>query len=196
MSLSGSKPKAPVIKRVSIPYCGLFVTLRSNYSLKRTAAYRRLCYHAVTRQRPLSSSVRPRKQLFSCVSRSPQRFVLRFAHCSCSAFSLLLSLGCAGLRVALGSSTWRARNNRASVLAGRRAGTASHRRLASSNGWLGYVGSGQLYRFQRTRQFRTHGGPNYSLKADRCGLAAVLSCDRGRSGRLARPLGRTESRVC
>ena len=28
-----------------------------NYSLKRTAAYRRLCYHAVTRQRPLSSSV-------------------------------------------------------------------------------------------------------------------------------------------
>jgi len=29
-----------------------------NYSLKRTAAYRRLCYHAVTRQRPLSSSVR------------------------------------------------------------------------------------------------------------------------------------------
>jgi len=36
-----------------------------NSSLKRTAAYRRLCYHAVTRQRPLSSSVRPRKQLFS-----------------------------------------------------------------------------------------------------------------------------------
>ena len=29
-----------------------------NYSLKRTAAYRRLCYHGVTRQRPLSSSVR------------------------------------------------------------------------------------------------------------------------------------------
>ena len=61
MSLSGSKPKAPVIKPVSIPYCGLFATLRSNYSLKRTAAYRWLCYHAVTRQRPLSSSVRPLK---------------------------------------------------------------------------------------------------------------------------------------
>jgi len=29
-----------------------------NYSLKRTAAYRRLCYHAPSRQRPLSSSVR------------------------------------------------------------------------------------------------------------------------------------------
>jgi len=28
-----------------------------NYSLKRTAAYRRLCYHAIARQRPLSSSV-------------------------------------------------------------------------------------------------------------------------------------------
>ena len=35
----------------------VFVLRRHNYSLKRTAAYRRLCYHAVTRQRPLSSSV-------------------------------------------------------------------------------------------------------------------------------------------
>src|SRR5678816_641543 len=34
-----------------------------NYSLKRTAAYRRLCYHAVTRQRPLSSSVRQRRSM-------------------------------------------------------------------------------------------------------------------------------------
>jgi len=32
---------------------------RPNCSLKRTAAYRRLCYHAPSRQRPLSSSVRP-----------------------------------------------------------------------------------------------------------------------------------------
>ena len=31
---------------------------RPNCSLKRTAAYRRLCYHASSRQRPLSSSVR------------------------------------------------------------------------------------------------------------------------------------------
>ena len=37
---------------------GVLLQLRPNYSLKRTAAYRRLCYHAVTRQRPLSSSVR------------------------------------------------------------------------------------------------------------------------------------------
>jgi len=39
------------------------VALVHNYSLKRTAAYRRLCYHAVTRQRPLSSSVRPHSAL-------------------------------------------------------------------------------------------------------------------------------------
>ena len=32
-----------------------------NSSLKRTAAYRRLCYHAPSRQRPLSSSVRPHR---------------------------------------------------------------------------------------------------------------------------------------
>jgi len=37
--------------------------VRPNYSLKRTAAYRRLCYHAVTRQRPLSSSVMPHMAL-------------------------------------------------------------------------------------------------------------------------------------
>ena len=141
-----------------------------NYSLKRTAAYRRLCYHAVTRQRPLSSSVRPRKQLFSCVSRSPQRFVLRFAHCSCSAFSLLLSLGCAGLRVALGSFTWRARKIMRALLADWRAGGACHCRSASSDGWLGCVGSIKFRRFQCSRHFRALGGPNYSLKSDRCGV--------------------------
>ena len=120
-------------------------------------------------QRPLSSSVRPRKQLFSCVSRSSQHLVLRLARCSCSAFSLLLSLSCAGLRVALGSWQWRARKIMRSLLADWRAGAASHCRLASSNGWLGYVGNGQLCRFQRSRHFRTLGGPNYSLKSDRRG---------------------------
>ena len=108
---------------------------RANYSLKRTAASRRLCYHAVTRQRPLSSSVRPRKQLFSCVSRSPQHWALRFAHCSCLAFSLLLSLGCAGLRVALGSFTWRARKIMRALLADWRAcGTSHCRRLRRTAG--------------------------------------------------------------
>jgi len=86
-------------------------------------------------QRPLSSTVRPRKQLFSCVSRSPQHWALRFAHCSCSAFSLLLSLGCAGLRVALGSFTWRARKIMRALLADWRAGGTSHcRRLRRTAG--------------------------------------------------------------
>ena len=39
--------------------------MAANYSLKRTAAYRRLRYHAVTRQRPLSSSVRARVLLMN-----------------------------------------------------------------------------------------------------------------------------------
>ncbi len=86
------------------------------------------------------------------------------------ALSLLWSLGSAGLRVALGSSTWRARKIIRSLLADWRAGGASHCRSASSNGWLGYIGSSQLCRFQCSRHFRTLGGPNYSLKSDRCGV--------------------------
>ena len=91
-----------------------------------------------------------------------------------------------------------------SLLADWRASGASHRRSASSSCWLGCIGGIQLPRFQRTRHFRTLGGPNYSLKSDRCGLAAVLSYDRGRSGRLAQALGlvgadalgRLHSRYC
>jgi len=98
-----------------------------------------------------------------------------------------VALGCAGLRVALGSSTWRARKIMRSLLADWRAGTASRYRLVSSNCWLGYVGSGQLCRFQRSRHFRTHGGPNYSLKSDRRGVA----CGTIIRSRPQRPLSST-----
>jgi len=138
-------------------------------------------------QRPLSSTVRPRNQLFSCVSRSPQRLVFRFAHCSRSAFSLLLSLGCAGLRVALGSSTWRARKIMCSRLAAGRARGACHCRSALSSCWLGCVGGIQLRRLQCSRHFRTLGGPNYSLKSDRCGVA----CATIMRSRPQRPLSST-----
>ena len=83
--------------------------MRSNYSLKRTAAYRLLCYHAVMRQRPLSSSVRcsrwllcayfflrsqsrlfapPLLHRLSVFSRSRLRLCLRTRKCM-SRFSLL-----------------------------------------------------------------------------------------------------------
>ena len=81
----------------------------ANYSLKRTAADGLRYHHAHCGSGRLAQALGLEIRFFSCVPRSPQRLVLRFAHCSCSAFSLLLSLGCAGLRVALGSSTWRAR---------------------------------------------------------------------------------------
>ena len=73
------------------------------------------------------------------------------------------------------------------LLAACRAGGASHCRSASSNRWLGCVGNTQLRRFQCAQHFRTHGGPNYSLKSDRCGVA----CGTIMRSRPQRPLSST-----
>jgi len=82
---------------------------------------------------------------------------------------------------------WRARKIIRSLLAGWLAGGASHCRSASSNCWFGDVGSIQFCRFQCSRHFRTLGGPNYSLKSDRCGLA----CGTIMRSRPQRPLSST-----
>ena len=104
------------------------------------------------------------------------RFCARLAALACVLFSAL--------------PRWRARKVMRSPLAAWRAGGASHCRSASSNGWFGCVGSIQLCRFQCSRHFRTLGGPNYSLKSDRCGVV----CGTIMRSRPQRPLSSTVRR--
>jgi len=169
----------------------------ANYSLKRTAAYRRLCYHAATRQRPLSSSVR--LGWGKCFGRvalavSSRSVPSPGARSVCGFAFLHVYFVLAGLRVVHFSSFRRARRKSCDIMRLRARSRAGHYPSRSHGRWqrgVGKVTSIVACWLCSEQALR----PNCSLKRDGCGLVAVLSNPSRRSRPLAQALGSTWHRI-